>query len=229
MLWRRRIRELLCVSLKLCLWKWMRVTAPWFGYLSRFMSVVACMCLCHGPCLAVYFLCASMCVVFARPWADSVAVYFNFLFYNQWAIHPLDRHHMTVVPRYQRGSVSKNLLLPLWSEVFMTACVCEHTPCSLFMWVFLNTPTLFCTVQLFKQSWLPKLCLFKGDRCIFSLSHISSASVRKRHSVPSQIFLMHSLAMSWNQGLYLCRSGRWSLPALWLMGITISSGMDNMF
>ena len=38
-------RGALCVSvsLELCLWKWKRAAAPQFGYLSRFMSVVACM------------------------------------------------------------------------------------------------------------------------------------------------------------------------------------------
>lgn len=44
----------------------MCVGASWFGYLSRFMSVVACVWLCQGLCPAAYFFCVSMCSVFAR-------------------------------------------------------------------------------------------------------------------------------------------------------------------
>lgn len=75
-----------------------------FWYLSRFMSVVACMCLCHGLCLAMYLLYVSMCGVFLRRWAACVLEHF---FLQLIGVAPVDicwgPWHISPVTAVQRS------------------------------------------------------------------------------------------------------------------------------
>lgn len=123
----------------------------------------------------VLFVCVHVCCVCqAVSWQCGSV--FNFFFFLQpVGMAPVDIHwrdwHMTVVPavwrRYQRGSVSKNLRLPLWSGVFMTACVHVNTHlvpplCGFFLIHPRYSAPCSCLNRADCQS-----CACLRDRCVF--------------------------------------------------------------